>query len=179
MPAQAGIHYGVAAVAGTFSEMIWLGKIVLLEDSSLSDEKVQALKILSRFGLGLGALGGLLSVFGIYFLFIANESLSWSSVEGAVVEAEVRTDVSLRTNPSGATPNPSVEYYVSVNYTYDVEGNPYFSSRYSLGQGDRASRTYKERADATAEAASWWLVPVAGDIYPAADPHPVVALHMV
>jgi hypothetical protein len=120
----------------------------------MSDEKVQALKTLSRFGLGLGALGGLLSVFGIYFLFIANESLSWSSVEGSVVKAEVRTDVSLRNSATGATPNAHVEYYVSVNYTYDIEGNPYFSSRYSFGQGDRASRHYRERADAVAAAAS-------------------------
>ena len=120
----------------------------------MSDEKLQALKVLSRFGLGLGAIGGLLSVFGIYFLFIANESLSWSSVEGSVVQAEVRTDVSFRPTSAGATPSAQVEYYVSVNYTYDVEGNSFFSSRYSLGQGDRASRHYRERADAAAEAAS-------------------------
>ncbi len=120
----------------------------------MADEKIQALKTLSRFGLGLGALGGLLSVFGIYFLFIANESLSWSSVEGSVVKAEVRTDVSLRNSAAGAAPNTHVEYYVSVNYTYDVEGNPYFSSRYSLGQGNRASRHYRERTGAAAEAAS-------------------------
>lgn len=119
----------------------------------MSDESVQALKTLSRFGLGLGALGGLLSVFGLYFLFIANESLSWPSVEGSVVQTEVRRDTRSK-GSSGATLNTYVEYYVSVNYTYDVEGNPYFASRYSLGQGDRVSRRYKERSDAEAEAAS-------------------------
>jgi hypothetical protein len=119
----------------------------------MSDEQVQALKILSRFGLGLGVLGGLLSIFGIYFLLIANESLSWPSVEGSVVQTEVRKDIRSKGSP-GATLNTYVEYYVAINYTYEVEGNPYFSSRYSLGQGDRVSRTYQERSDADADAAS-------------------------
>jgi len=43
---------------------------------------------------------------------------------------------------------------VSVHYTYNIEENPYFSSRYSLGQGDRVSRRYKERSEAEAEATS-------------------------
>jgi len=119
----------------------------------VSDEKTQSLKILSHFGLGLGALGALLSVFGIYFLFVANETLSWSSVQGSVVKTEVTTAVSSRKS-SGAAPNTYVEYYVSVYYTYDVEGHSYFSSRYSFGEGDSASRRFKERADAEAEAAS-------------------------
>lgn len=120
----------------------------------MSDDQVQALKILSRFGLGLGALGGLLSVFGVYFLFAANESLSWPSVEGTVVQTEVRRDTRSRKGSAGATLNTYVEYYVSINYTYDIEGNSYVASRYSLGQGDRVGRTYKERSDAEAEAAS-------------------------
>jgi hypothetical protein len=119
----------------------------------MPDEKVQALKTLSRFGLGLGALGGLLSVFGIYFLFTANESFSWPSVEGSIVQTEVRKDVRSKGSP-GATLNTYVEYYVSIHYTYDVKGNSYVASRYSLGQGDRVGRTYKERSDAEAEAAS-------------------------
>ncbi|WP_198159740.1 DUF3592 domain-containing protein [Picosynechococcus sp. PCC 7003] len=119
----------------------------------MSDEKVQALKTLSRFGLGLGILGGLLSIFGIYFLVIANQSLSWPSVQGSVVQTEIRRETRSKGSP-GATLNTYVEYYVSVNYTYDVEGHSYFSSRYSLGEGDRVSRRYKERSDAEAEAIS-------------------------
>lgn len=120
----------------------------------MSDEKVQALKTLSRFGIGLGALGGLLSVFGVYFLLTANESLSWPSVEGTIVQTEVRRDTRSRKGSAEPTLNTDVEYYVSVNYTYDVEGNSYVASRYSLGQGDQVSRRYKERSDAEAEAAS-------------------------
>lgn len=122
----------------------------------MSDEKkANPLKILSRFGLGLGAIGGLLIVFGIYFLYIGNESLSWSSAEGSVVNAEVRTDVSLRNRAAGVASNARVAYYVSVKYTYNVEGTPYFSSRYSLGEGDRVGgRSHPERSDAEAEAAS-------------------------
>jgi len=40
-----------------------LTKTILLEEYF---EKVQALKPLSRFGLGLGAFGGWLSVFGLF-----------------------------------------------------------------------------------------------------------------
>jgi|GEM_PF-3616052 len=77
----------------------------------MSDEQVQALETLSHFGLGLGALGGLLIVFGIYFLFIANESLSWSSVEGSVVKTAVHRDVSFRNNPTvSISLNIYVEY---------------------------------------------------------------------
>ena len=119
----------------------------------MTDEQIQSLKSLFRFGLGLGALGGLLSVFGVYFLFIANQSLSWPSVEGSIVQTEVRRDTRSKGSP-GATLNTYVEYYVAINYTYDVEGNSYVASRYSLGQGDRVSRIYKERSDAEAEAAS-------------------------
>ncbi len=119
----------------------------------MSDEKIQAIKVLSRFALGLGILGGLFGAFGIYFLIAANKSLSWSSVEGAVVKAEVKTHVSRRANTSGATPNLLIEYYVSVHYTYDVKGEPYVSSRYSLGEGDRASRFYAKRSGAEVEAA--------------------------
>lgn len=119
----------------------------------MSEENVQALKILSRFAFGLFFLGGLLGAFGIYFLFTANESLSWASVEGSVVEAEVSTYVSPPTNSTGNTLNSRVQYYVSVQYTYDVAGSPYVSSRYSLGEGDRASRLYPERSLAELEAA--------------------------
>lgn len=121
----------------------------------MPDEKnAHSLKILIRFGLGLGALGALLIVFGIYFLYIGNESLSWSSVEGSVVTAEARTDVSFRKSAAAAAPNARVGYYVSVNYTYSVAGTPYFSSRYSLGQGDRVGPSHPARSDAEAEAAS-------------------------
>ncbi|MFH7242679.1 MAG: DUF3592 domain-containing protein [Spirulina sp.] len=120
----------------------------------MSDERIQALNTLFWFGLGLGALGGLFSVFGIYFLFTANESWSWPSVEGSVVNSEVRRDISLRHSTAGTTRKTHTKYYVSVNYTYDVEGTSYLSSRYSLGQGDRVSRTYKDRSDAEAEAES-------------------------
>lgn len=120
----------------------------------MSDEQVQAQKVLSRFGIGLGALGGLFSVFGVYFLFTANESLSWRSVDGAVVETQVVRDTRSRRGAAGATLSNYVEYYVSINYTYDVEGNSYSSSRHSLGQGNRVSRRFKERSDAEAVAAS-------------------------
>lgn len=118
----------------------------------MTDEKTQSLKVLSRFALGLGVLGGLLIIFGLYFLFISNESLAWSSVEGAVVNTQVNSHVSRTANPAGGVANSLVEYYVSVDYTYEVEGSPYFSSRYSLGEGDRASPLYSERVLAEQEA---------------------------
>ncbi|WPL13115.1 DUF3592 domain-containing protein [Thiorhodovibrio litoralis] len=124
------------------------------DENDTKQQDLKAHKTLRLFGLGVGALGALLIVFGIYFLFIANETLSWSSAEGSVLNAEVSTHVSLTKNPAGAARNTYVEYYVSVQYTYDVEGDSYTSSRYSLGQGERASRLYGARAEAEAEAAS-------------------------
>ena len=116
----------------------------------MTEDNVQALKTLSIFARGLYILGGLFGAFGIYFLFSANESLAWSSVEGSVVKTQVLTEVLRGTVSSTYTRPP--EYYVSVQYTYDVEGSPYFSSRYSLGGGDRASDLYGEHSDAETEA---------------------------
>ena len=116
----------------------------------MSEENLQALRVLTRFAAGLGALGGLLSIFGIYFLFAANESLSWTAVEGSVVETQVKTH--RQANPANTAPTGLVEYYVSVHYAYQVSGDSYVSSRYSLGEGDRASRFYAERSSAETEA---------------------------
>ena len=117
----------------------------------MTEEKVQALKTLTLFARGLYILGGLFGAFGIYFLFTANESLSWASVKGSVVQTQVLTEVLQGPDPT-RTSSP-IEYYVSVEYTYDVEGSPYVSSRYSLGGGSRATDLYSERAEAEAEAA--------------------------
>ena len=121
------------------------------DDKTIQAQK--ASKTLRRFGLGLGALGALSSVFGIYFLFIANETLSWSSVDGSVVKTSINTASSLQKG-SGATSNFAIEYYVSIDYTYDVNGQPYVSSLYSLGEGENVGRRFRDRGDAEAEAAS-------------------------
>lgn len=118
----------------------------------MTDEKERAQRLLSRFGLGLAILGGIFSVFGVFFLFTTNESLSWTSVQGFVVNAEVKTHVSHRPNPAAKVPLRKMEYYVSVNYTYEVDDKPYFSSQYSFGEGDRASRFYTESSSAQEEA---------------------------
>ncbi|MEA3639659.1 MAG: DUF3592 domain-containing protein [Lamprobacter sp.] len=123
----------------------------------MSDEKqmqaLKARKVLRRFGLGLGALGALFSVFGIYFLFVASETLSWSSAPGTVVKTEVNTQYSLKKG-SRATSDVRVYYNLLVHYTYAVAGRSYVSTRYSYGDGESASRRFRERADAEAEAAS-------------------------
>lgn len=134
----------------------------------MTEEQVQARKTLSRFAYGLGILGGVLAVFGIYFLFISNESLSWSSVEGIVVSTEINNHVTNRPNPASAAPSTFVEYYISVSYKYEVEGESYFSSSYSLGEGDRASRFYSERS--LAEEAATELFPAGSSLTVYYDP---------
>lgn len=114
----------------------------------------KALKRLRHFGLGLGILGALFGVFGVYFLYVANEALAWSSVQGTVVKAEVNTDYSFQKAAAGGMQRATVYYDVAVNYTYEVDGQSYFSSRSSFGQGHAASQRFRERADAEAEAAS-------------------------
>ena len=116
----------------------------------MTEEQIQARKTLSRFALGLGVLGGVLVLFGIYFLFAANQSLSWPSVEGRVAWTEVKTEETRGTSKTRLS--TIVEYYVSVQYKYEVEGETYFASRYSLGEGDRASDLYSERSIAEEEA---------------------------
>lgn len=121
------------------------------DDNNIQAQK--ASKIIRRFGLWLGVLGMPLIVFGIYYLYIGNETLSWSSVQGSVVKTDVNTDYS-RQKTSGATFNTYVYYSVSVTYRYEVDGQRYSSSRYSFGEGDAASWRFRERSDAEAEAAS-------------------------
>lgn len=114
---------------------------------------IKANKTLRHFGVGLLAVAALLVIFGIYFIVVANETLSWSSVQGSVVDAEIDTDVTLRTGSSAAS-HSYVQYFVTVRYTYQVDGTDYVSSRYSFGQGNTASDSYSDRADAETEAAS-------------------------
>jgi len=132
----------------------------------MTEQQIQARRTLSRFGLGLGVLGGLLAIFGIYFLFVANESLSWPSVEGRVVWTEVETEETRGTSKTRL--NTIVEYYVSVEYTYEVEGETNFSSRYSLGEGNRASDLYSERSIAEEEATR--LFPIGSSLTVYYDP---------
>ena len=118
----------------------------------MTEEQVKARRTLSRFALGLGILGGVLAVFGIYFLYTANKSLAWSSVEGKVVRTEVQTE--RIKGAASARKSTVTRYYVSVAYMYAVEGKPYYSSRYSIGGGDNASDYYSERSVAEKEAAN-------------------------
>lgn len=118
----------------------------------LTDKEKEARRVLSRFGVGLGALGGLLIIFGVHFLYTSNETLSWSTVDGKVLNAEVNTHWSNWTKPAGTVPRGTKEYYVAVHYRYEVDGNTYVSSRYSLGDGARASAFFKEQSRAQEEA---------------------------
>ena len=113
----------------------------------MTEEQLKARRMLSRFGLSLVVLGGIISLFGIYFLYVGNRSLSWPSVEGRLVSSSVKTRENNR-----ATIRRGIKYYVSVKYKYDVDGKTYVSSRYSIGGGDRASDLYPTRSQAEKQA---------------------------
>lgn len=97
-------------------------------------------------GLGVLALG-----FGVYMLLIARESASWPTVEGQIeavkIEKTTRRASSSSSRSSTARPKKT-RYHVALVYSYAVDGQRYEASRYSIGQGSRISKKYKQRDEA-------------------------------
>ena len=101
----------------------------------MTEEQEKARQMIVKFGNGLLILGLLLGVFGVYFLFIGNETLRWPTVTGELINASVERHVSSDPNTPSATKRLETQYYVTLHYRYEVDGGPYFSSRYSFGNG--------------------------------------------
>lgn len=108
-------------------------------------------KILLWTALGLSLLGLLMAGWGATFVLDANDSRNWPSTTGAVDNVRVTWSTSNTAPDSGTRAR---EYYYEVYYGYEVGGQLYSGSRYSLGDGSTASdRTWNTEEEAR-EAAS-------------------------
>ena len=107
--------------------------------------------VLSLFLYGLLGFGMLLFLFGIRFVNAAAASTDWPSVEGEIEAAYVRR--------WGSVAHPAftrrqrdreVRYYNTVTYRYTVDGVPYTSDRFALGDGSRIDDEYDTEEEARA-----------------------------
>ncbi len=99
------------------------------------------MKKISWFLLTLAAL--FLAV-GVWLLSEAYMSSQWPTVEGEIVEAKVAA----RIGQPGDTLRRHVEYYIKVNYTYQIDNQWYKKSRYSLGSGDTVQSGFYDKSEA-------------------------------
>lgn len=112
-------------------------------------------KILLWSGIGLALLGLLMAGWGVTFLLSANESQDWPTTTGIVDRVRVTWSTS-NSDSSSATRNR--EYYYEVYYDYEVDGQIYSGSRYSLGDGSTASdRTWNTEEEARVAADNAYL----------------------
>lgn len=127
-------------------------------------------RVQTIISIGLLLVGLLLIIFGVLTIGQANESRSWPAVTGRIANIRTASDLSV------AGEMPDTEYYFTVTYTYEVDGQAYRSDRYSLGEGNNAAgRVYNTEAEAR-EAAFATYTP-ADDItvyYDPADPSSAV-----
>ncbi|MBI1354041.1 MAG: DUF3592 domain-containing protein [Acidobacteria bacterium] len=107
---------------------------------------------------GFSSFGLLLVLFGIYFARLAGASSSWPKTEGKVERVGVRTYVSVNHQH---TARGVRTYFPEVQYSYSVDGRPYASKRFSLGED---AQDYQERDDAV-KAASAYRAGDAIDVY--------------
>ncbi|MCB9030687.1 MAG: DUF3592 domain-containing protein [Deltaproteobacteria bacterium] len=107
-------------------------------------------KILRISGYVLGVLGVALVVFGVFFIKSAMESVSWPQADAQVVSSVVRWRY-IDGARNRIKTDSDKQYYYEVTYSYNVDGIPYTSSRYSLGTGYTASSMFNEREEADVE----------------------------
>jgi len=110
-----------------------------------ADNDVRRLQM-NKGGWVLIVLGGLLMGVGAWMLGTAYASTTWPVMEGRVLESKVAS----RFFQSSDSVRRRLEYYIAVTYAYDVAGQEYQASRYSLGTGNTFQDGFNDRAEAKA-----------------------------
>ncbi len=122
-----------------------------MEENSVTDSTEQAAgppRILLWVAIITLLLGGLMLAFGVSFVAEANASRQWPTAEGTVDNVRITWDT-LSTDPGV----PDREYFYQVYYSYEVDGQPHSSNRYSLGEGSTASGRWWNSEEEAREAA--------------------------
>lgn len=121
--------------------------------TQMTEEQLKTLRPIKKFGVVLVILGLICGAFGIYFLILGSQTLSWPSVTGKLVNVMVKSKIDSDPGSGGAARQLDTEYYFSLNYRYHVDGSTYSSSFYSFGNGHVASdKYYNTREEAEAQA---------------------------
>jgi hypothetical protein len=119
-------------------------------------------------GIGTLVLGVLMLAFGVSFVLEANSSRNWPTAQGTVETIRV----TWRNDSTSNQTIPDREYFYEIYYDYQVDGQAYSGSRYSLGDGstasDRVYRTEEEAREAAFDA--WTPAQVVAVYYDPADP---------
>ena len=93
-------------------------------------------------GIVLVILGLTLIIFGVQFISEAEDSSNWPSVEGTVQSVSVKRKLDTQNS------NRTTRYFYTVNYRYEADGKQRTASRFSLGDGNRAGKMYRELDEA-------------------------------
>jgi len=117
------------------------------------EAQAKARKLLSYFAWSLMLIGLPFLLFGVYFIVYGHETSSWDKVEGTVVAIQTEVDVDLSTPYSSGQTRMSRDnkYFFKVEYNYPVNDQIYTSTRYSMGEGSRASDLFEDRTEAMAK----------------------------
>lgn len=118
----------------------------------MDEAQVKAHKTLIKFANGLLILAGLLGSFGVYFLFVGNETQQWPSASGRLMNVALVTHIDSDPVVTRSTKRLEIEYFIRLDYSYEVNGQSYFSSRYSYGNGNVASDYFPSEEVARTEA---------------------------
>lgn len=106
---------------------------------------------LKAFFIVLLLLGLFFTAFGVYFIALGNEARTWPETEGTILSVTIRTDILMAGSP-GLTPEERKrrrEYFPSISYRWEVDGQAYTGSLYRLGT---THEKYGEREQAVAAA---------------------------
>lgn len=99
-------------------------------------------------------IGAFFTLFGVYFIALGNEARGWPETQGAIVSVTIRSETLMAGN-QGRTRELRErlrEYYPSITYRWEVDGQGYTGSRYQLGT---THEKYKERGEAVAAAVNY------------------------
>lgn len=99
-------------------------------------------------------LGVFFTLFGAYFIALGNEARSWPETEGTVVSVTIRswTPGAGNQGRTRAQRERLREYYPEITYRWEVDGQSYTGSRYTLGT---THEKYDERDEAVAAAVKY------------------------
>lgn len=97
------------------------------------------------------AIGVFFTCFGVYFIVLGNEARNWPEAQGTIVSVTIRsyTPVAGNQGRTRAQRERLREYYPEITYRWEVDGQSYTGSRYTLGT---THEKYDERTEAVAAA---------------------------
>jgi hypothetical protein len=101
--------------------------------------------------VGLVILGAACAVFGVYLIWLGISSLGtymasggWDRVDATILEVELKTHRTARTNTRNSRRKTTTTYSVACQYEYTLDGTTYQGDRVAIMKGSSSDRAFHQ-----------------------------------